>query len=120
MLNQVVFYHNQSNMQTAHKSTTFIRIRELVMKIPPGYVSTYGNVAQAAHVLAPRVVGWALRGNQNRTVPCHRVVFKDGHLAPKFSLGGWQEQHRRLVPEKVRFLKADLVDMSKSFWDLTK
>lgn len=97
----------------------FNQIRQIVKKIPRGNVSTYGRVAAAAHVFNPRVVGWALHGNQDQSIPCHRVVRKNGELATGF-VGGWQEQHRRLLKDGVIFISPNQVDMSKCFFDLAK
>jgi methylated-DNA-protein-cysteine methyltransferase-like protein len=97
----------------------FDLVREIVKKIPQGKVSTYGNVAQALGLASPRIVGWALRGNQNSQIPCHRVVQKSGTLAPNFSLGGWQGQKQRLEADGVSFVKDNQIDMENSFYDLT-
>ncbi|MFA6249947.1 MAG: MGMT family protein [Candidatus Shapirobacteria bacterium] len=99
-------------------SPVFDHIRMLVRQIPKGYVSTYGAVARAAGV-DPRVVGWALRGNQDKTIPCHRVVQKSGTLSPNFSLGGWQEQRRRLLKDRTRFIRPNQVDLTCVFTDFT-
>jgi O-6-methylguanine DNA methyltransferase len=80
----------------------FDKIKNLVKQIPAGRVSTYGIIAKAVGT-TPRVVGWALRGNEDQTIPCHRVVKTDGSLAPQFSLGNWPEQRRRLVAEGIQF-----------------
>ncbi len=64
----------------------FKRIREIVKKIPQGKVMTYGDVARIAGTRDSRLVGWALRGNQDFAIPCHRVVQSYGTLAPRYSL----------------------------------
>lgn len=97
---------------------TFTRIRAVVKKIPRGCVSTYGNVASAAHIPNPRLVGWAIHGNTDPSLPCHRVVKKDGTLALGF-VGGWQEQRRRLLTDDVIFLRPNQVNITKCFYDLT-
>lgn len=98
------------------KSPIFTKIRSLVARIPKGKVSTYGTIANLAGIKDSRQVGWAIYNNQDKKVPCHRVVNKDGFLAKDFSLGGWQEQKRRLVPEGVTFVEEMRVDMMKHFW----
>ena len=101
------------------KNSVFVKIKELVKEIPEGKVSTYGNVARAVGIDNPRVVGWALRGNQNKLVPCHRVVKKDGYLATNFSLGGWREQRRRLMKDGVKKICGQRIDdFENIFWDL--
>src|SRR3989339_618554 len=99
-------------MSSVHNNI-FSEIRQTVKQIPFGYVSTYGNVATALNLRDVRLVGWALHGNQDPSLPCHRVVKKDGHLASNYSLGGWQEQARRLQKEQVFFLKPNQVDLAK-------
>jgi O-6-methylguanine DNA methyltransferase len=94
----------------------FDLVRNLVKTIPQGKVMTYGAVASALGLKSPRIVGWALRGNQNPQIPCHRVVQKSGTLAPNFSLGGWQEQKRRLLADGVIFTKNNQVDLSKCLY----
>lgn len=80
----------------------FNKIREEVKKIPKGKTKSYGNIAKAVGTNA-RVVGWALRGNEDMTIPCHRVIKSNGELAEKFSLGNWPEQKRRLEMEDIKF-----------------
>lgn len=80
----------------------FQKIRQIICKIPTGKVSTYGAIARSVGT-SPRVVGWALRGNSDMTIPCHRVVKSDGSLAAQFSLGNWPEQRRRLLTEGIEF-----------------
>lgn len=48
-----------------------------------------------------RRVGHALHANKDKTVPCHRVVSKNGGLAENFGFDGWQEQARRLEEDGV-------------------
>lgn len=50
-------------------------------------------------------------------IPCHRVVFKDGRLAPGFAFGGLDEQRARLEAEGVAFTDDGRVDMGVCQWD---
>lgn len=92
----------------------FERVYEAVKQIPKGKVSTYGDIARA--IGAPRCarqVGWALHVNPEQgVIPCHRVVFKDGSLAPGFAFGGSEAQKAMLVSEGVAFTKDGKVDMT--------
>jgi len=76
---------------------------------------TYGQVAEKlGNPRLARVVGWALHVNpDSQRIPCHRVVNKDGRLAPNFGLGGWEEQKRRLLEEGIGFVKEHKVDLGK-------
>lgn len=91
----------------------FDQIRDFVRQIPRGKVSTYGAVANHLGIKSARVVGWALRGNQDITIPCHRVVHHDGSLDPKFSLGGATEQQKRLEKDGIIFEKDFVVNLRK-------
>ena len=69
---------------------TFEKIYEVVKAIPKGRVATYGQVAMlAGNIRWARVVGYALHINPDpTTIPCHRVVNRDGKVAPGFAFGG--------------------------------
>lgn len=94
----------------------FARIREIVTLIPSGKVTTYAAVAKAAGT-TPRVVGWALRGNEDQSIPCHRVIRSDGLLALEFSLGNWPEQRRRLQIEGITFVGRQVQNFSSVLFD---
>lgn len=57
------------------------RIRELVLSIPPGRVSTYGDIAALAGASTPRLVGRVLR-EDGHDLPWHRVLRASGVPAP--------------------------------------
>lgn len=82
------------------------RVYEVVRRIPKGKVATYGQVAALAG--APRnarFVGYALHSNpEPGVIPCHRVVFRDGSLAPGFAFGGPERQRFLLEEEGVAFI----------------
>jgi methylated-DNA-protein-cysteine methyltransferase related protein len=81
----------------------FNEVYEVVRKIPKGQVMTYGQVGKAIGTRDARRVGQALHANKDSGVPCHRVVFADGGLAPGYAFGGPKEQKKRLVSEGVEF-----------------
>ena len=57
------------------------RVLAIVRRIPPGRVSTYGDVAAlAGRPLAWRAVGNIMHGCVEAGVPCHRVVAAGGRL----------------------------------------
>lgn len=88
----------------------FDDVYEAAKKIPEGSVMTYGEVAKAIGTRDARRVGQALHANSNPKVPCHRVVFADGSLAPGYAFGGLAEQRKRLEREGVKFID-NKVDM---------
>jgi len=89
------------------------RIREVVATIPSGKVLTYGDVARQVGTKDARIVGWALRGNQDKKVPCHRVIKAEGFIAKNYSLGNWEGQKRLLKAEGVKFIGKRQVDMRR-------
>jgi alkylated DNA nucleotide flippase Atl1 len=56
-------------------------VRTLVASIPPGRVSTYGDIASAANLSSPRVVAWIMR-TDSADLPWHRVILASGRPAP--------------------------------------
>ncbi len=91
----------------------FKEIYQIVQRIPEGKVSTYGEVARVLGIKDVRKIGWALHKNTSADIPCHRVVNKDGQVAPGFAFGGPREQRNRLIAEGVTFLDEEHVDLAK-------
>lgn len=98
----------------------FQRAYDIVRQVPEGRVTTYGQVARMmGEPRKARYVGFAMHSSPGMKggVPCHRVVFADGSLAPGFAFGGPEEQRRILEAEGVGFLPSDKVDMSRFSWE---
>lgn len=57
------------------------RVRGLVASIPAGRVATYGDIASAAALSSPRIVGWIMRTDSS-DLPWHRVITASGRPAP--------------------------------------
>ncbi len=57
------------------------QVRALVSAIPSGRVATYGDIATAAGLSSPRIVGWIMR-NDSADLPWHRVITASGRPAP--------------------------------------
>ena len=89
-----------------------------VRRIPKGKVANYGTVAfLAGKSHAARGVGFILnRCRESDSVPCHRVVFKDGSLCAGYVFGGQDIQRDMLVSEGVTFLPDGRVDMVACSW----
>jgi methylated-DNA-[protein]-cysteine S-methyltransferase len=70
----------------------------LLTEIPPGKVSTYGDIAKAlGHPKASRLIGRIIANNPSPiSVPCHRVVKSNGEI------GGFMygEQKKREILEE--------------------
>ena len=56
------------------------RVRALVSSIPAGRVCTYGDIACAAGLSSPRIVGWIMR-TDSADLPWHRVITASGRPA---------------------------------------
>ena len=91
-------------------------IHSVVKKIPEGKVATYGLIANIVGTKDARKVGWALHANKDTEVPCHRVVDRNGRLAPNFAFNGWREQRYRLEAEGLEFKDEMHVDLKKYLW----
>lgn len=55
-------------------------VRALIASVPPGRVTTYGDVADAADLSSPRIVGWIMRTDSS-DLPWHRVISASGRPA---------------------------------------
>ena len=104
--------------KNATNTRLFVRVYEFVRHVPSGKVVTYGQVAAA--IGAPRCarqVGWALHVNpEPGVIPCHRVVNREGRLAPAFAFGGPDVQASLLEAEGVQ-VEGGYVDLSKYRWE---
>ncbi len=90
----------------------------LTRQIPKGKVATYGQIAaRLGKPKAARVVGNTLHHNPDpKTIPCHRVVNREGRLAPGFGDVGWIKQRKKLLTEGVEFKGQMHVDLKRSQW----
>ena len=94
---------------------TFEKIYEVVKSIPEGKVATYGQVALiAGNPRWARVVGYALHINPDPlNMPCHRVVNREGRVAPGFAFGGDDIQKQLLEAEGIVFEPDGRIDLKK-------
>jgi O-6-methylguanine DNA methyltransferase len=83
--------HNISNNSVYDFGLKDRDVYELLTKIPPGKVATYGDIAKAlGHPNSSRAVGRILAKNPNPIiVPCHRVVKSNGQI------GGYASGEKR-------------------------
>jgi O-6-methylguanine DNA methyltransferase len=81
------------------------KVLEVVSKIKDGEVLTYKEVAsRAGNPKAFRAVGTIMGHNQDKSIPCHRVVKSDGSIGMYNGLRGKSKQ-AILEKEGVRFSK---------------
>lgn len=84
-------------------------VRDVVRRIPPGRVATYGLVGVVAgRARSARVVGNIMRACDDPTVPCHRIVRADG-------LPAFPRHSARLRREGVGFV-GPRVDIARHLW----
>lgn len=90
-------------------------VYEIVKRIPRGKVATYGQIAAiSGSPKASRAVGYALHFNPTPgVIPCHRVVNRNGRLAPAFAFGGIDAQRKLLTAEGVEVNADGTVDLDK-------
>jgi len=76
--------------------TEFVaRVLNLVRRIPPGRVATYGDIARlAGYPGAARAVGNVMRTAKQQDVPYHRVIAAGGRLG---GYGGREALKRALL-----------------------
>ena len=100
----------------------FENVYEAVQLIPRGKVATYGQIARM--IGAPRssrAVGYALHANPRPgVIPCHRVVNREGRLAPAFAFGGPEIQAQLLESEGVGVGADFVVDLGKYLWQTSE
>lgn len=98
--------------------STFQKIYDVVKKIPRGKVCTYGHIAaMAGNPRWSRVVGYALHVNpEPGTIPCHRVVTRNGEVSKAFAFGGENMQRLLLAEEGIEFLEDGTVDLKRFIW----
>ena len=79
------------------------RVWNYLRRVPYGRTTSYGQIAKYLKT-SPRAVGGALgRNNLMMSVPCHRVVSKDGKLTGFTSVGGIKTKKRLLnVEQKIK------------------
>ncbi|WP_144814367.1 MULTISPECIES: MGMT family protein [unclassified Enterobacter] len=92
------------------------RVWQIVAAIPPGSVTTYGEVARlAGSPRAARQVGGVLRRlPEGSTLPWHRVVNRQGQI----SLTGpdLQRQRQALLADGVPVTGSGEIDLARYRW----
>lgn len=90
------------------------QILAVVQEIPEGRVATYGQISRLAGCSrSARYAGQVLaRADLFGTYPCHRVVDRNGRLAP-----GWPEQAILLEAEGIPVQDGN-VNLEKHQWNL--
>ncbi len=102
--------------------TFYERVYDVVREVPLGQATTYGHVARAlGSPRASRGVGWALKAVASTSagpmsVPCHRVVNREGRLTGRAHFETPTVMEERLRSEQVPFLPDGRVDLEACLW----
>jgi methylated-DNA-protein-cysteine methyltransferase-like protein len=96
----------------------FEQALELVCRVPPGRVVTYGQVARMlGHPGAARMVGWALHSIPvGRDVPWHRVINAQGGISPRGDIED-EVQRSLLEEEGLEFDHRGHLDLERYTWN---
>lgn len=88
-------------------------VYNLLLRIPAGKVSTYGDLAKSlGNPLASRTIGTILGKNPNPIeVPCHRIVMSNGKLGG-YSYGN-DRKKELLEREGISFANGIVKDFNK-------
>lgn len=98
-------------------SSFFERVWAVVAEIPPGRVTTYGDIAEyLGRRGAARTVGWALNEAAGTDLPCHRVVNRYGALTGRRHFETPDVMEERLRSEGVAFTDEGHVDLDAHRW----
>ncbi|NPA43475.1 MAG: MGMT family protein [Chlorobi bacterium] len=94
------------------------RVVELVRRIPPGKVTTYGLIARAAGLpRGARMVGWILnRRKFSPDLPAHRVVNRHGLLTGKMHFETPTLMAQLLRNEGVPVRDDRIPDLDRYLW----
>jgi O-6-methylguanine DNA methyltransferase len=93
------------------------RVWAVVAQIPPGRVTTYGDIAEhLGRRGAARTVGWALNAAVGSGLPCHRVVNRYGALTGRRHFETPDVMEERLRSEGVTFTDEGHVDLDEHRW----
>ncbi len=98
----------------------FGKVYEVVQKIPPGRVTSYGAIAQFLSTRgAARMVGWAMNASHLSPdpIPAHRVVNRSGLLTGKNHFGSPSLMQELLESEGIKVHEHKIIDFEKHFWD---
>lgn len=91
------------------------RVEALIVMVPPGAVTTYGDLAVlAGNPRASRVVG-GIAHYGDATLPWHRLVNRSGGLASGYH-GGRDQQAAHLALEGVHCVDGKVVDFEERRW----
>lgn len=95
------------------------RIYDMVRRIPPGRVTTYGRIAELVGGCTARMVGYAMAALKRGTapdVPWQRVVNAKGKISVHGDGIGNAMQRSILEGEGIQFDENDRIDFNRFGW----
>jgi methylated-DNA-protein-cysteine methyltransferase-like protein len=101
-------------------SSFYDNVYEVVRLIPAGKVTSYGAIAAfLGTAQSSRMVGWAMNNAhvQEKYVPAHRVVNRNGLLTGKHHFGSPTIMQELLEAEGIQVIDNQIVDFEKHFWN---
>lgn len=102
------------------EASFYDKIYEVVRLVPPGKVTSYGAIAAfLGTAQSSRMVGWAMNnaGSQEKYVPAHRVVNRNGLLTGKHHFGTPTAMQELLEAEGIQVVDDQIIDFEKHFWN---
>lgn len=101
------------------ENSFFERVYEIVRKIPPGRVTSYGHIAAyLGSKKSARMVGWAMNAShEDESVPAHRVVNRNGLLTGKAHFGDIFAMEQLLSEEGIEVINNQIQNLDKIIWD---
>lgn len=113
--------HRRCRLSGQRTENFYTKVYELVRRVPPGFVTTYGAIAAELGTRASaRMVGYALHAAVGSDVPAHRVVNRFGALTGKHHFGHPDLMKQLLLEEGVTFNPDDTVKMEQHFYDFNQ
>jgi len=102
------------------KNQFYESIFDIVRLIPYGRVTSYGAIAAYLGTKSgSRLVGWAMNvsHNEERAVPAHRVVNRNGLLTGKAHFKDENEMQKLLEEEGIIVVNNQIQNFNDVFWD---
>ena len=99
------------------KEDFFKKVFKIVADIPYGKVTTYGEIARAIGLKSSaRMVGWALNTTiGDESLPCHRVINRNGELTGKRHFRTPTLMRELLENEGIEFI-GEAVKLKNHLW----
>ncbi len=97
----------------------FNDVYQVVRLIPKGRATSYGAIATYLGTkMSARMVGWAMNAaHEDKTIPAHRVVNRNGLLTGRFHFKTPKTMQQNLEKEGIKVKKDQIVDFERVFWE---